>query len=211
MDKYIPPYDITEEMLELTSEIMEILGEFNSVNDLDKLPRLRRVSRIKSIHSSLAIENNTLTLQQVTDVIEGKRVLGPEDDILAVKNAFNVYKTLDNINPFSLKDLTKAHGIIMNGLVEEVGQIRTSPVGVINQDGKVIHIAPPANMVNNLINQLLDWVTTSKTQMLIKSSIFHYEFEFIHPFRDGNGRMGRLWQTALLASWKPIFKWILIP
>ena len=154
MDNYVPPYDITEEMLELTSEIMEILGEFNSVNDLDKLPRLRRVSRIKSIHSSLAIENNTLTLQQVTDVIEGKRVLGPEDDILAVKNAFNVYKTLDNINPFSLKDLTKAHGIIMNGLVEEVGQIRTSPVGVINQDGKVIHIAPPANMVNNLINQL---------------------------------------------------------
>lgn len=208
MDNYVPPYDITEEMLELTSEIMEILGEFNSVNDLDKLPRLRRVSRIKSIHSSLAIENNTLTLQQVTDVIEGKRVLGPEDDILAVKNAFNVYKTLDNIKPFSLKDLTKAHGIMMNGLVEEAGQIRTSPVGVINQDGKVIHIAPPANMVNNLINQLLDWVTTSKTQMLIKSSIFHYEFEFIHPFRDGNGRMGRLWQTALLASWKPIFKWI---
>lgn len=208
MDNYLPPYDITEEMLELTSEIMEILGEFNSVNDLDKLPRLRRVSRIKSIHSSLAIENNTLTLQQVTDVIEGKRVLGPEDDILAVKNAFNVYKTLDNINPLSLKDLTKTHGIMMNGLVEEAGQIRTSPVGVINQDGKVIHIAPPANMVNNLINQLLDWVTTSKTQMLIKSSIFHYEFEFIHPFRDGNGRMGRLWQTALLASWKPIFKWI---
>lgn len=208
MDNYVPPYDITEEMLELTSEIMEILGEFNSVNDLDKLPRLRRVSRIKSIHSSLAIENNTLTLQQVTDVIEGKRVLGPEDDILAVKNAFNVYKTLDNIKPFSLKDLTKAHGIMMKSLVEEAGQIRTSPVGVINQDGKVIHIAPPANMVNNLINQLLDWVTTSKTQMLIKSSIFHYEFEFIHPFRDGNGRMGRLWQTALLASWKPIFKWI---
>ena len=208
MDNYVPPYDITEEMLELTSEIMEILGEFNSVNDLDKLPRLRRVSRIKSIHSSLAIENNTLTLQQVTDVIEGKRVLGPEDDILAVKNAFNVYKTLDNINPLSLKDLTKAHGIMMNGLVEEVGQIRTSPVGVINQDGKVIHIAPPANMVNNLIIQLFDWLKTSKTQMLIKSSVFHYEFEFIHPFRDGNGRMGRLWQTALLTSWKPIFKWI---
>ncbi len=208
MDKYIPPYDITEEMLELTSEIMELLGELKNVNDLEKLPRLRRVSRIKSIHSSLAIENNTLTLKQVTDVIEGKRVLGPEDDIIAVKNAFEVYKTLEEINPFSISDLTKIHGTMMKGLVEEAGQIRTSPVGVINQNGEVIHVAPPVDMVKNLVNQLFDWVNTSKIQMLIKSSVFHYEFEFIHPFRDGNGRMGRLWQTALLASWKPIFRWI---
>ena len=152
MDKYIPPYDITEEMLELTSEIMELLGELKNVNDLEKLPRLRRVSRIKSIHSSLAIENNTLSLKQVTDVIEGKRVLGPEDDIIAVKNAFEVYKTLEEINPFSISDLTKAHGVMMKGLVEEAGQIRTSPVGVINQNGEVIHAAPPSNMVNGLVN-----------------------------------------------------------
>ncbi len=208
MDKYIPPYDITEKMLDLTSEIMELLGELKNVNELEKLPRLRRVSRIKSIHSSLSIENNTLSLKQVTDVIEGKRVLGPEDDIIAVKNAFEVYKTLDEINPFFITDLTNAHKIMMNGLVEESGKIRNSSVGVFNQNGEVIHVAPPANMVNDLLNQLFEWLNTSKTQMLIKSSVFHYEFEFIHPFHDGNGRMGRLWQTALLASWKPIFRWI---
>lgn len=208
MEKYTPPYDITEEMLELTSEIMELLGELKNVNDLEKLPRLRRVNRIKSIHSSLAIENNTLTLKQVSDVIDGKRVLGPEDDIIAVKNAFKVYKSLEEINPFSLTDLKRCHGVMMSGLVEEAGLIRTSPVGVINQNGEVIHVAPPANMVNGLISQLFDWVYNSKVHMLIKSSIFHYEFEFIHPFRDGNGRMGRLWQTALLATWKPLFRWI---
>lgn len=208
MDKYIPPYDITEEMLGLTAEITELLGELKNVNDLEKLPRLRRVGRIKSIHSSLAIENNTLTLKQVTDVIDGKRVLGPEDDIIAVKNAFETYKTLDNIDPFSIKDLKNAHEIMMKGLVEESGQVRTSSVGVIDRNGKVIHVAPPADMVNDLLNQLFDWIKESNAQMLIKSSVFHYEFEFIHPFRDGNGRMGRLWQTALLSSWKPIFKWI---
>lgn len=208
MNKNAPPYDITEEMLELTSQIMELLGELKNVNDLEKLPRLRRVNRIKSIHSSLAIENNTLTLKQVTDVIDGKRVLGFEDDIIAVKNAFEVYKNLETINPFSVKDLINAHGVMMKGLVEEAGQIRTSSVGVINQKGEVIHVAPPPSMVNDLVNRLFDWTIDSKTQMLIKSTVFHYEFEFIHPFRDGNGRMGRLWQTALLASWKPIFKWI---
>ena len=208
MDKYIPPYDITEEMLELTSEIMELLGELKNVNELEKLPRLRRVSRIKSIHSSLAIENNTLSLQQVTDVIEGKRVLGPQDDIIAVKNAFQTYKVIDEVNPFSIEDLTKMHKIMMNDLVDEAGKIRTSSVGVINQNGDVIHVAPPYQMVKGQLLQLFDWLKTSKTQMLIKSSVFHYEFEFIHPFLDGNGRMGRLWQTALLSNWKPIFKWI---
>lgn len=208
MDKYIPPYDITEEMLSLTSEIMELLGELKNINDLDKLPRLRRVSRIKSIHSSLAIENNTLSLSQVTDVLEGKRVLGPEDDIIAVKNAFEVYKKIEELDPFSIKDLETAHGIMMKGLVEEAGKIRTSPVGVINNNGKVIHVAPQASMVNGLLTQLFSWLKISNAHMLIKSSVFHYEFEFIHPFRDGNGRMGRLWQTVLLASWKPIFEWI---
>ena len=208
MDNYIPPYDITEEMLTLTAEIMELLGELKHVSDLEKLPRLRRVSRIKSIHSSLAIENNTLTLQQVTDVIEGRRVLGPEDDIIAVKNAFEVYKMLDEIDPLSVDDLVKSHGIMMKGLVEEAGQIRTSPVGVINQKGDVIHVAPPAVMASGLLYKLFDWLNNSSAPMLIKSSVFHYEFEFIHPFRDGNGRMGRLWQTALLSMWKPIFRWI---
>lgn len=208
MDKYVPPYGITEEMLELTSEITEELGKLSNVNDLERLPRLRRVNRIKSIQSSLAIENNTLSLEQVTDILNGKRVLGPQDDIVAVKNAFAVYKILPELNPFSLDDLKKAHGVMMNGLVEGAGELRTSSVGVINEQGKVIHVAPPHGMVKDLMEQLFDWLKMSKTQMLIRSSIFHYEFEFIHPFMDGNGRTGRLWQTALLANWKPIFEWI---
>lgn len=208
MEKYIPPYDITEEMLELTSEIMENLGKLSNVNDLEKLPRLRRVNRIKSIQSSLAIENNTLSLEQVTDVIEGKHVLGPQDDILAVKNAFEVYKILPELDPFSLNDLKKAHGIMMNGLLDGAGALRTKSVGVISETGKVIHVASPHNMVSVLMAQFFDWLRISKTHMLIRSSVFHYEFEFIHPFADGNGRMGRFWQTALLASWKPIFEWI---
>lgn len=208
MDKYVPPYDITEEMLELVSEITENLGRLSNVSDLERLPRLRRVNRIKSIQSSLSIENNTLSLEQVTDVIDGKRVLGPEDDIIAVKNAFEVYKKLSEFDPLFLCDLKKAHGIMMKGLLLDAGQLRNGSVGVFNERGKVLHIAPPHDRVNELMNQLFDWLKMSKTQMLIRSSIFHYEFEFIHPFGDGNGRMGRLWQTALLASWKPIFEWI---
>lgn len=207
-DKYIPPYEITDEMLELVSEIMENLGKLSGVNELEKLPRLRRVSRIKSIHSSLAIENNTLSIEQVTDVINGKRVLAPQKDIEEVHNAFNAYERLSEINPYSIDDLLKIHGIMMNGLVKEAGRLRSGQVGVYNQDGKVVHLAPPADFVSQQLGQLFDWVKNSNANMLIKSSVFHYEFEFIHPFNDGNGRTGRLWQTALLASWKPIFAWI---
>ena len=207
-DKYIPPYEITDEMLELVSEIMENLGKLSGVNELEKLPRLRRVSRIKSIHSSLAIENNTLSIEQVTDVINGKRVLAPQKDIEEVHNAFNAYEKLSEINPYSIDDLLKIHGIMMNGLVKEAGMLRSGQVGVYNQDGKVVHLAPPADFVPQQLGQLFDWVKNSNANMLIKSSVFHYEFEFIHPFNDGNGRTGRLWQTALLVSWKPIFAWI---
>lgn len=207
-DEYIPPYEITDEMLELVSEIMEKLGKLSGVNELEKLPRLRRVSRIKSIHSSLAIENNTLSIEQVTDVINGKRVLAPQKDIEEVHNAFNAYEKLSEINPYSIDDLLKIHGIMMNGLVKEAGRLRSGQVGVYNQDGKVVHLAPPADFVPQQLGQLFDWVKNSNANMLIKSSVFHYEFEFIHPFNDGNGRTGRLWQTALLASWKPIFAWI---
>lgn len=208
MDRYIPPFDITEEMLDLTSSIMELLGQLTGVHSLDKLPRLRRVNRIKSIHSSLAIENNTLSLEQVTDVIEGKRVLAPKDDIVAVKNAHSVYALLPELDPYSMHDLLKAHAVMMKDLVTDAGSIRTSSVGVVGADGKVIHVAPPQNIVGNLLTELFDWLNTSETHMLIKSSVFHYEFEFIHPFLDGNGRMGRLWQTVLLAKWRPIFEWI---
>lgn len=208
MDKYIPPFDITNKMFGLAAQIMEQLGKLSNVNELERLPRLRKVSRIKSIHSSLAIENNTLSIKQVTDVIEGKRVLGPADDILAVKNAFAAYNELENIDAFSLTDLQKVHGVMMNGLVTESGTLRMGDVGVFDSNGNVIHIAPPAYMAREQIAQLFYWVKNSDAQMLIRSSVFHYEFEFIHPFRDGNGRMGRYWQTALLASWKPIFKYI---
>lgn len=207
-NKYVPPYEITDEMLRLISDIMENLGRLSGVNELEKLPRLRRVNRIKSIHSSLAIENNTLSFEQVTAVINGKPVLAPQKDVLEVQNAFRAYEKLSEINPYSVDDLLKIHGVMTDRLVKESGQLRSGQVGVYNQDGKVVHLAPPAEFVPGQIAQLFDWVQTSKTNMLIKSSVFHYEFEFIHPFNDGNGRTGRFWQTALLASWKPIFAWI---
>lgn len=207
-EKYIPPYELTDEMIELVSEIMENLGKLSGVNELEKLPRLRRVSRIKSIHSSLAIENNTLSIEQVTDVINGKRVLAPQKDIEEVHNAVDAYEKLNEINPYSIDDLLKIHGIMMNGLVKECGRLRSGQVGVYNQDGKVVHLAPPAEFVPQQLGQLFDWLKNSNANMLIKSSVFHYEFEFIHPFNDGNGRTGRFWQTALLADWKPIFAWI---
>lgn len=205
---YQPPFEITNKMLELSASIMEKLGSLNSVNQLEKVPRLRKVSRIKSIHSSLAIENNTLTLEQVTDVLDGKRVVGDQSDILAVKNASQAYELLDEIDPFSVNSLLETHAVMMDGLVSVAGRFRSGGVGVFDGSGKLIHTAPPANMLNELVYQLFDWCKNADVQMLIRSSVFHYEFEFIHPFMDGNGRMGRLWQTALLASWKPIFKWI---
>ncbi|MGN1227776.1 MAG: Fic family protein, partial [Christensenellales bacterium] len=143
MDNYIPPFQITNEMFAISTEIMENLGKLSNVNELEKLPRLRKVSRIKSIHSSLAIENNALSLKQVTDIIEGKRVLGASDDIIAVKNAFEAYKNLDNINPYNMIDLLKIHKIMMNGLVEECGNLRTGNVGIFDEKGNVIHTAPP--------------------------------------------------------------------
>jgi Fic family protein len=208
VDKYISPYEITDEMLELVSEIMENLGKLSSVNGLEKLPRLRKTNRIKSIHSSLAIESNTLSIEQVTDVINGKRVLGPQKDIVEVQNANLAYNKLDEIDSYNLNDLLLIHEIMMNGLVKEAGQLRMGQVGVYNEKGEVVHLVPPANFVPKQLEQLFNWIKTSNANMLIKSSVFHYEFEFIHPFNDGNGRTGRFWQTALLASWKPIFAWI---
>lgn len=208
MDNYIPPFDLTSEMFELSNEIMENLGRLSDINDLEKLPRLRKISRLKSIHSSLAIEQNTLSLDQVTDIIDGKRVLGAQDEILAVKNAFSAYKEIRNVDPYELKDLLRIHGLMMDNLVEEAGKLRTGAVGVFDGEGNVVHTAPPAKMVFSLLQDLFAWAKNSSTPMLIKSCVFHYEFEFIHPFRDGNGRTGRLWQTVLLASWKSIFEWI---
>lgn len=187
---------------------MENLGKLNYVNNLEKLPRLRKVSKLKSIQSSLAIENNSLSLDQVTAVVNGKRVLGKEDEILAVKNAFEVYKLISKFKPFSVKDLLKAHKIMMHNLVENAGNFRNDGVGVFDENGNVVHMAPPASMVVENMENLFSWLKSSSTPMLIRSCVFHYEFEFIHPFKDGNGRMGRLWHTVLLTSFNPIFEYV---
>jgi Fic family protein len=205
---YTPPYTITDEMLGIVMDIAERLGKIESVKDLEKLPRLRKVSRIKSVHSSLVIEHNSLSLDEVSAILDGKKVLGPPDEIKAVENAFVAYKEAEVANPLDVKDLLRIHGIMMSGLALESGKLRSTGEGVFGEDGKLVHMAPPADRLPFLMDDLFTWLKTSKTHDIIKSCVFHYEFEFIHPFRDGNGRMGRLWQTIILASWKPIFAWI---
>jgi len=170
-------------------------------------PRLRRDSRIRTIHGTLAIENNTLSLSQVTDVINGKRVLGAPEEIREVKNAYEAYERLLSFDPYSIDDLLKGHAILMDGLVKETGRFRSGGVGVF-KGSQVIHMAPPADIVPEHIGNLMAWVKHTDVHPLIKSCVFHYEFEFIHPFADGNGRMGRMWNTLLLYRWKPVFAWI---
>ncbi len=204
---YVPPYIMTETTTNLIVEIGEKVGAITAWQHMNTTPRLRRDSRIRTIHASLAIENNSLSLDQVTDIIDGKRILGAPGEIREVKNAYEAYERLLSFNPYSIDDLLKAHGILMNGLVKEAGDFRSGGVGVFREE-QVIHMAPPADLVPQHIANLLYWAETAKTHPLIKSSVFHYEFEFIHPFADGNGRMGRMWNTLLLYQWKPIFAWI---
>ena len=204
---YTPPFTMTDEITNLVIEIAELTGKMTVSQQLSKNPKLRRENRVKSIHSSLAIEQNSLTVEQVSDVIDGRRVLGPPQDILEVKNAFEAYEIMAGLDPYSVKDLLKAHKIMMNGLVKEAGVFRSKGVGVYAGD-QLIHAGTPANYVPELIGQLFDWLRTSKLHPLVKSCIFHYEFEFIHPFADGNGRTGRLWHTLILAKWQEFFLWI---
>lgn len=207
MNHYKPPYTITEEMLNLVSDITEKLGRMSILDDLSKYPRLRRANMIRSIHSSLAIENNSLSLEQVSDILNGKRVLGPIDEIQEVKNAIKAYKDIASYRYDSLYDLKKAHSVMMEGIADDAGKFRSGEEGVFA--GQVcVHTAPPARMVDGLMKDLFSYVSESKVNPLIKSSVFHYEFEFIHPFSDGNGRTGRFWQTVILSAWKPIFNWI---
>ena len=205
---YIPPFNITEKILHQISEISEQVGSLNSRigNDVPS-PMLRKENRIKTIQSSLAIENNSLSIDQVTAILEGKRVMGAPNEIQEVKNAIDAYELLLELDPFKEKDLLRAHRLMMTDLVKENGRYRQGGVGVF--DGKkCIHLAPSADRVPMLMADLLGWVKKTKTHPLISSCVFHYEFEFIHPFADGNGRMGRMWQTLLLMKWKPIFAWI---
>lgn len=206
-DNYIPPFTMTEEITNLVIEIAELTGQISLSDRLSKNPKLRRENRIRSIHSSLAIEQNSLTVDQVSDIIEGKRVLGPPQDIREVKNAYEAYELIAKMNPYSVKDLLMAHRVMMMDLVKESGIFRNKGVGVYSGT-ELIHAGTPPQYVPDLIHQLFTWLNNSKLHPLIKSCIFHYEFEFIHPFADGNGRTGRLWHTLILAKWKEFFLWI---
>lgn len=203
-ETYQPPFRMTEEVTNLIVEIGEYVGSITTYESMHQNPVLRRESRIKSIYSSLAIEQNTLSLDQVTDVIEGKRVLGPPQDIREVKNAYEAYERLSSLDPYNIKNLLLAHRLLMDGLVKEAGNFRSGNVGVYAGD-QLIHVGTPAKYVPDLMAQLMTWLKKSKLHPLVKSCIFHYEFEFIHPFADGNGRTGRLWQSLILQNWKDIF------
>lgn len=203
-----PPFEITNTMIDLVAEIAELVGKLTTLNPLSANPTLRRTNRIRTIHGSLAIEQNTLSLEQVTAVLNGKQVLAPPKDIAEVKNAYEIYERLDELDPYSVDDLLTAHGIMTRGLVDESGVFRSKPVGVVDQEGRVLHFGTLPQYVPNLIMELLDWVKNSDVHMLIRSCVFHYEFELIHPFADGNGRVGRLWHTLLLSKWNPAFAWL---
>lgn len=203
-----PPFEITNQMIDYVAEIAELVGKLSAASTLSTNPMLRRSNRIKTIHGSLAIEQNTLSLEQVTAVLNGKHVLAPPKDIAEVKNAYEIYERLDELDPYSIDDLLTAHGIMTRGLVEESGMFRTRPVGVVDGEGHVLHFGTLPQYVPDLVLELLDWVKTSKVHMLIRSCVFHYELELIHPFADGNGRVGRLWHTLLLSKWNPAFAWL---
>ncbi|MCD7956531.1 MAG: Fic family protein [Lachnospiraceae bacterium] len=207
MGEYKPPFHMTDKITNLVAEISEQIGRIMVLSHGNLNPHLRRENRIRTIHSSLAIEHNSLSLEQVTAILDGKRVLGNPNEIREVQNAYETYEMMLTLDPFSVKDLLTAHGHMMNGLIRENGRFRSGGVGVF--DGEVlVHMAPPAQLVSAQIQDLLSWYRSAETHPLIKSSIFHYEFEFIHPFADGNGRLGRMWHSLLLGKWNELFYWL---
>jgi len=202
-----PPYEITPKILALIVSISEQIGAINAVH-LNKPPtELRKKNRIKTIQSSLEIEGNTLTVEQITDLLDNKRVLAPQKDILEVKNAIAVYEQLRNFDVYDLKSLCKAQSVLMKNLVDNPGKLRSSSVGIV-KGSQIAHLAPPGEMVVPLMNDLFKYLKQDQDILLIKSCVFHYEFEFIHPFVDGNGRMGRLWQTMILKEHSPVFEFL---
>jgi len=209
MSEYIPPYTISDRMLELVSSISEKLGGITTHKELESKPHLRRNNRIRSIHSSLKIEANSLSLNEVRDVINGRLVLGDQKEIQEVKNAYAAYEKITEMNPLSIADLKNIHGIMTYGIVKESGVFRRGDEGVFSGD-KCIFIAPPPERVHGLIKDLFSWMKKSegKVHPLIMAAVFHYEFVFIHPFADGNGRMARLWHTAILYKWRSVFAYI---
>ena len=194
-------------MVTQVATISRLVGEFSARETLSRNPQLRRLNRIKSIHSSLAIENNTLTLDEVTAVLDGRRVLAPPQDIHEAKNAYEAYEHLSELDPYSIEDLLKAHGFMMAGLVKDAGRFRNGNVGVFAGEA-LIHAGTPAHYVPQVMSDLFAWLRTTQAHPLISSCVFHFEFEYIHPFSDGNGRTGRLWQSLLLQRWEPLFAWL---
>lgn len=207
MSDYKPPFQITDKIISLIAEISEQVGRITVLQEGTISPHLRRENRIRTIHASLAIEHNSLSLEQITAILNGKRVLGNPNKIREVQNAYAAYELMLNIDPLSVDDLLNAHARMMVGLVPEHGRFRSGGVGIFN--GKtLVHMAPPASFVPEHIHNLFAWYRQSKLHPLVKSAVFHYEFEFIHPFSDGNGRMGRMWHSLLLAQWKDLFFWL---
>jgi Fic family protein len=209
MQPYNPPFSITNRMLSLVAEIAEKTGRITSYRSFEAKPHLRRNNRIRSIHSSLAIEANSLSLDEVKSVIDGKTVIGPKKEIQEVINAYRAYELLGGFDPYSVRDLQKLHGVMTYLTVQESGVFRTHNEGVFNGD-RCIFMAPPPELVPEQVQALFSWMMAARESVhpLILSSVFHYEFVFIHPFSDGNGRMARLWQTALLSEWNPVFQYL---
>ncbi|HEY6611754.1 MAG TPA: Fic family protein [Pseudomonas sp.] len=207
MSRYQPPLTLTPAMLALAADISEQVGRLSARHEAALTPQLRRGNRIRTIQASLAIENNTLSLEQVTAVLEGKRVLGLPREIQEVRNAFSAYEAMPGWRPASRADLLTAHGLLLQGLIDDAGQFRRGGVGIYRGE-RLLHMAPPASRVPQLVSNLLAWLGRTDLHPLIASCVFHYEFEFIHPFADGNGRMGRLWQTLILSQWRPMLAWL---
>lgn len=202
-----PPYEITPEILKYVASISEKIGEINAKYLIKSNPTLRKQNKIKTIHSSLRIEGNTLTEQQITAILENKRVIGPRKDIIEVLNALEVYKNINNLKPYKEKDFLNAHKLLLQKLIEQPGKYRNQSIGIL-KGSKVEHIAPPLENVPFLMKDLFEYLKDKSEISLIKSCVFHYEMEFIHPFLDGNGRMGRLWQTLILMQDYPVFEFL---
>lgn len=204
---YTPPFTRTPAIDNLCMEIAELVGTLGPASPLSTSPQLHRELRIRTIHSSLMIEGNVLSEDAVTAIIDGKRVLGPSREIREVENAHRAYEIMDQLDPYSITDLLRAHGVMMDGIIEDAGRLRNANAGVFDGD-RLIHTGTPAAYVPEVMAELFDWMRHTDLHPLLVSCVFHYEFEFIHPFTDGNGRTGRLWHTLLLARWRPVLRWL---